>query len=167
MPTPFFYFKKLETWDKVTMSAYVVLTATLWYYFVSAPGYHSQRDILFNYAIGTHLFLYFFNYKSLRNLTVYFFWIGIGILHLFIYLALKDVTTLLNGANHSAKALRNTIILLLLFQVIRFISLTLHGHEMVCPSKYSRTDLFFERRVTTLDVALFLIYLAALIYLAF
>ncbi|MCR9016839.1 hypothetical protein [Aquiflexum gelatinilyticum] len=167
MPQPIFYFSKISSWDKVTIGLYIILSIFLWHYFGNAANNKIQRDILFGYSIGTQFFLYFFNYKSLRNLSVYFFWVGIGILHLFIYLELKDVEMLQNVRGHSATGLRNTIILLFLFQVLRFVSAKTQGQELVCPSKGSRTDFFDERRVTILDFILFVVYIATTFLLLF
>jgi len=165
MPQPIFYFDKLKTWDKVTIVLYLFLSIGLWYYFDNAISSKTQRDILFGYAFGTQFFLYFLNYKSLRNLTVYFLWVLIGILHLFIYFQFKDNPLLQNVRGHSATGLRNTIILLLLFQVLRFVSAKTQGLELVCPSKGSKTDLFDERQVTFIDFVLFVIYIGTTIIL--
>ncbi len=167
MPQPIFYFDKLKTWDKVTIVLYLLLSIGLWYYFYNTASNKTQRNILLGYAFGTQLFFYFFNYKSLRNLSVYFFWVVVGIIHLFIYFQLKDNQTLLNVRGHSATGLRNTIILLLVFQVLRFISARTQGQELVSPSKGSTTDLFDDRRITFIDFILFFIYIGSTILLLF
>lgn len=159
MPQPIFYFDQLKPWDKITIALYIFLTAALWYYFNITSSHQTQRDILLGYTLGTQLFLYFFNYKSLRNLTVYSFWIAVGFLHLFFYFQLRENTMLQNVRGHSATGLRNTIILLLLFQVLRFISARTQGQELVCPSKGSRTDLFDDRKITFIDFILFVVYI--------
>lgn len=167
MERPIFRFKKLNTWDKVTMGLYVLISIILWYYFDNATSNKTRRDILFGYAFGTQFFLYGLNYKSLRNLIVYSFWIVIGLIHLFIYFQLKDVAMLQNVGGHAATGLRNTIILLLFFQVLRFISIKTQENELVCPSKYSRTDIFDDREVTVIDFILFFVYVGMIIFLLF
>ena len=162
-----FRFKKLKTWDKVTMGLYVLISFILWYYFDNVTSNKTRRDILFGYAFGTQFFFYSFNYKSLRNLLVYSFWIVIGLIHLFIYFQLKDVAMLQNVGGHAATGLRNTIILLLFFQVLRFISIKTQENELVCPSKYSRTDIFDDREVTVIDFILFFVYVGMIIFLLF
>jgi hypothetical protein len=79
---------------------------------------------------------------------------------------LKDDQVLANVRGHSATGLRNTIILLVLFQVLRFASIRLQGKELVAPSR-GRTDLFDERPVTFVDFILFVCYIAATILLLF
>ena len=165
MSQPIFYFNKLNLWDKITITLYIFLTIGLGYYFVYTSNYEAKRDILSIYALGTQIFFYFFNYKSLRNLNVYFFWITVGLLHLFLYYQLREIPMLQNMRGHSATGLRNTIILLFHFQVLRFISAKTQGQELVCPSRGSRTDLFDERRVTFIDFGLFAIYFLATVVL--
>lgn len=72
-----------------------------------------------------------------------------------------------NAQGHSATGFRNTILLLLLFQVLRFISAKTQGQELVCPSKGSRTDIFDERKATFIDFVLFVIYIGTFIILLF
>lgn len=162
-----FNFKKLNTWDKVTMVLYVLISIILWYYFENVTSNKTKRDVLFWYSFGTQFFLYAFNYKSLRNLLVYIFWIVIGLIHLFFYFQLKDVAMFQMPGGHIATGLRNTIFMLLFFQVLRFISLKTQGQELVCPSKYSRTDIFDDREVTQVDFFLFFIYVGMIMILLF
>jgi hypothetical protein len=63
--------------------------------------------------------------------------------------------------------LRNTIILLLLFQVLRFLSLKVQQRELVAPSRGSWIDSFDERIVTVVDFALFFAYFGLLLYLSY
>lgn len=167
MERPIFRFKKLKTWDKVTMGLYVLISIILWYYFENGTSNKMKCDVLFCYSFGTQFFLYGLNYKSLRNLLVYIFWIVIGLIHLFFYFQLKDVAMFQRPGGHIATGLRNTIILLLFFQVLRFISLKIQGQELVCPSKYSKTDTFDDREVTIIDFILFFVYVGMIIFLLF
>lgn len=167
MKRSIFNFKKLNTWDKVTMVLYVLISIILWYYFENVTSNKTRREILFGYSFGTQFFLYVLNYKSLRNLLVYIFWIVIGLIHLFFYFQLKDVAMFQMPGRHIATGLRNTIIMLLFFQVLRFMSLKIQGQELVCPSKYSKTDIFYDRGVTQVDFILFFIYVGMIIILLF
>lgn len=165
MPSPIFYFQKLNRWDKVTLGLYVFITIALWYCYESSTNNRIQGEILFAYPFFTQLFLYLINYKSLRNLTVYCCWVAIGMFHCFIYFQLKDVVALRGLHYHAAVGFRNTIILLFLFQVLRFISAKTQGMELVCPSRGSGTDFFDERKITFLDYLFMVIYLAGVISL--
>jgi len=155
MRKPIFYFKGLETFDKWAVGLYIVLTCALLYLFGTT---NAKNQIIFGYAFLTQLGLYIFCYRSLRNLTVYFIWIGIGFLHLYLYFILKDDQTLQMFRGHSSTPLRNTVSLLLLFQLLRFLSVKIQGQELVAPGKGSTTDLFDERKVNWLDLVFFFIY---------
>jgi hypothetical protein len=162
MSKPVFYFTKLNTWDIATMSIYTLLSVALWYVFDS-----NQGKLLFLYTITTHLFLYYFNYKSLRNLTVYLFWFAFGMIHLYTYFQLKDVEALEGVNAHSATGLRNTVVLLILFQILRMISAYVQGQELVPVSAYGGIDFSDFRRPTIIDFMLFNIYMIATVLLLF
>lgn len=59
-----------------------------------------------------------------------------------------------------AIGLVNTIILLLLFQLLRYVSLKIQHREFVAPQKGGRTDLFEDKKVTFSDYIVFVIYVA-------
>lgn len=162
MPQPIFYFDKLTAWDKVTIVLYLLVSLGVLFYFDSSPSVGARHKVLFFYAFGTQIFLYVLNYKSLRNLTVYLFWMGIGMIHLFVYFLLNYDHPYHSFKGDPTISLRNTYILLLLFQVLRFISAKTQGLELVCPTKASRTDFFDERKVTFIDYLLSLLYFCAM-----
>jgi len=116
-----FYFNKITKWDKITILLYLFLSIWLTFYYRNNPiDYNLKRNILFFYAFGTHFFLYTFNYKSLRNLTVYFTWFAFALIHLIIYFKLKDFDYLQNIQLHASIGLRNTVPLLMLFQILSY-----------------------------------------------
>jgi len=168
MQKPIFYFDKLNTWDRVTIILYLVLSFGLGFYCYYSKDNSIQREIIFGFSFLTPFFLYVINYKSLRNLTVYIFWLTVGIIHLYIYWRLKDNVNLIFPRGNSAVAgFRNTFLLLLLFQVLRFISAKTQHQDLICPSQGFATDLFSERRVTIIDIVLLIIYVAATFYLLY
>lgn len=77
---------------------------------------------------------------------------------MFLYYHLMDIGMFDNVSGYLVTGLRNTIILLLLYQVLRFISAKTQGIELVCPSRGSEKDLFDNRQVTGIDFILFFIY---------
>jgi hypothetical protein len=158
MTRPIFYFEELKSFDKWTIGLYLLLTFGLLYYFQTTSNIEYRNQIIFGYAFLTQFGLYLFCYKSLRNLTVFLIWIGIGLFHLYIYYNLKDDTSLQMFRGHSSTPLRNTVPLLLLFQVLRFLSAKIQGQELVGPSRGATTDLFDERKVNWLDFVFFAIY---------
>lgn len=166
MPKPIFYFDHLTLWDKISMTVYIVLTICLGYYIKDFSGANQHQNVLFGYAFGTQWVAYFLNYKSMRNLKVYFFWLAIGLIHLMVYFYFKEHVVITDSHRHGWYARRNTIVLLLLYQLLRFISAKTQGQELVCPSGNTRYDMFDDRRLTFIDFLLFIVYVAVLIVLS-
>lgn len=160
-----FYFDKLDLWDKYSIVVYLTLSAICGYFFLNENSSAANRSLLLFYTMGTQLLLYLLNYKSLRNLKVYLIWIFISLLHLFAFYQLKNRLELQNVHGHAANGLRNTIFLLLLYQVLRITSLKTQKQELVAPVRGSTTDLFEGRSITFIDFALFVVYFAAIIVL--
>jgi hypothetical protein len=124
----------------------------------------SKRSLLAIYTLGTHFFLYVFNYISLRNLLVYFYWLMVSIIHLYFYFELRNDQSLNFVNGHASAGLGATIWLLLLFQGLRILSIKIQQKDLVAPSRV-KMDLFDERPITIFDVLLFIIYFASMIVL--
>ncbi len=161
-----FYFDNLKTWDKATILFYI-LTSVIVAGLYNVLDINSKKYLIVAYAIGTHFLLYLFNYKSLRNLRTYFFWLFMGFIHLFFYFLLKDEKSLYFVNGHAARALGNTTALLLMYQLLRFVSLKIQQKELVCPSWGGGRDFFDNRKVTFIDFALFIVYIGATMLLAY
>ena len=153
-----YYFERLNTFDKWTLGLYTLLTLGLSFYFVNELNVDTKASAIFMYGLGTHLILYMFCYKSLRNLTVFAIWILFGLLHLLAYSKLKDDIALQMFKGHSTTPLRNTIPLLIFYQVLRLVSLKTRGQELVVPNRISRTDMFDERQPTWVDFVYLIIF---------
>ena len=114
----------------------------------------------------TQFFLYFFNYQSLRNLTSFIIWMIFGVYHLILYFLLKNEVGLQMVNGHTATPLRNTVFILLLFQILRIGSLNVQHQEFVALSRGSNVDLFDERRFTIIDVIILFLFIGAIVGLA-
>lgn len=147
MKQPIFYFEKLKSFDKWAIGFYMALTFVLFSFTGTTNDFGIKSRVIFGYGFLTQICLYVFFYKSLRNLTVFFIWVVIGLFHLYLYSILKNDETLQMFRGHSATHLRNTVALLFLYQLFRFLSAKIQGQELVGPSRGSSTDLFEERRV--------------------
>jgi hypothetical protein len=158
MKHPIFYFALLKTWDIWTVFLYTVISICVFTTGVYTIGSANFKTVLFLYTFGTHFFLYLFNYRSLRNLTVYLIWILFGVIQLIAYFHLKDDSSLKMINGHAARGLRDTIILLIVFQVLRIISLNVQHQELVSPSR-GGIDLYDERQVNWFDNLLFIVYM--------
>ena len=161
-----FYFERLRRFDYISIILYLLLSLVLLgFNYSNSP--EANRTLIFAYGWGTSMFLYFFCYRSLRNLTVYFIWIIIALIHFYIYLQIKDEPALIARGGHVSLALRNVILMLLLFQVLRFVNIKVQNQELVAPARGSQTDLFDERKVNIADFISFVIYMASLALLSF
>ncbi|MBC7398914.1 MAG: hypothetical protein H7289_03130 [Mucilaginibacter sp.] len=160
----FFYFKKLTGWNIAGLVGYVVF---------SLIGYCYRSlltpDELPQFLLGDILFmqglLYILGYKALRNMTFFFYWCAIGLMQLLIYFLLKDNLALKVGHLSAVIAFRNTIPLLLIFQLLRFLYFKLQGRELVMLSKLGQKDMYDNRESDFFDVVSCIIYFGAMIFL--
>jgi hypothetical protein len=165
MMRPIFYFEKLKPYDKWSIGIYLIISLVLFYFFSFSENNQTKNDIIFGYALSTQLLIYPFCYKSLRNLKVYFIWLLIGIMHLYLYFLLKDDPTLNIPRGNANFQLKNTLLLLIIYQVLRFLSLKIQKQEFVCPERGLKTDILGERKPNWLDITLSFIYFSAVFIL--
>ncbi|MHC0440838.1 hypothetical protein [Flavobacterium sp. 3-210] len=163
MENKFIRYDKLSKWNIITVSSYLLVSFFLLPYCLLKKNNHT--DLLFFYGMGTQLFIYFFQYRALRNFNYFLIWILIGIIHFFIFIGIKDDPQFALAHGNAVLGLRNTIISLALFQFLRFMSLIIQDKEFVVPSKGSSYDLFFERKLTIIDVICFIIFMGVTIFL--
>jgi hypothetical protein len=164
MPESFFYFEKPRVWDIVTIVLYLLLTAVFCFDFHNEAS-PNRRDILSGYAFVTQVFLICVNYRSLRNMTVYCVWMAIALGHFLTYLYLLDYIGQQHFEGLAANGLRNTTILLLIFQGLRLISINTQGQEFIFPRK-NNLKLLYEREGTFIDLALVVIYFLSMLLLS-
>lgn len=157
MNKPIFYFDKPSKWDLITILLYFGLTV-----FIFLTNISAKKDWVFAYSFGTHLFIYFFNYKSLRKLNIWLIWVLFSLVHLYLYHEFVNDQELQMFRGPAAHGLQFTWLLLILFQLLRFISAKIQNQELVAPSK-SRTDIWDDRKITVVDVVLFVIYMVIML----
>lgn len=155
---------KLNKWNIATISIYILISYFCWVYFSIAKN---PKNVLFAYALGTHFFLYLFQYKALRNFNYFLIWIVIGVAHLALYFDIESDQGLAFVNGHAATGLRNTIILLGLFQLLRYASLKIQHVELVCPSRGNDHGLFDNRKSTIVDTICGLVYFGVSLGLLF
>ena len=147
---------KLSLQEKLTISIYLIISFFILISFSETNNH--QKEILFFYTFATHWFIYFFQYRALRNFRIYLIWILIGIFHLYVYFKIKDDELLSFVEGHASTGFRNTILLLVLFQILRFSSLEIQKMELVAPSRGSSFDIYDNREITYVDYISFIIY---------
>ena len=156
-PTPrFIYFESPNWWDLLTITIYGAITYLI-FWNPNLFQFQNLNDWGIWYATGTHLFLYFFNYKSLRKFNIWLVWLLIAFLHLLIEhkFGSEPNFQLLRGSG--IKGLKFTWFLLLLIQGFRYFSLERCKVEFVALGR-SSYDLWDDRRTNRLDSVFFLVY---------
>ncbi|MDQ6469209.1 hypothetical protein RB619_01050 [Flavobacterium sp. LHD-80] len=163
MKNKFIRRSKLTKWNIITISIYVLLSFFLLSYVAINKN---TQDILFLYGLATQLFLYSFQYRALRNFNYFLIWVVIGILHFCVFLALKDLPQNIfeRSGLKAAIILRNTLLSLFLFQVLRFLSLQIQNKELIMPAKNGATDLYDDRKGTIFDVICFFVFLGVTVF---
>ncbi|MGF7077011.1 hypothetical protein ABIC84_004975 [Mucilaginibacter sp. 3215] len=157
---PFIYYEDLKQWEIASMVFYAVATfGVAFTYFFSNP--ETKQITIIMYIVLTQLLLYFFLYVSLRNFSSYLIWFGFSIVHLFLYLIFKRYPGPQMVRGNPSTGLVNTIILLLLFQLLRYVSLKIQHREFVAPAKGGGPDLFENKKVSFADFTIFIIYMAS------
>jgi hypothetical protein len=156
-----FHVDKLSNWDKWTIGLYLFVSLVCYLIFLTSSIENSKTKILIFYPVATQLFLYLLNYKSLRNFKVYTFWLGIGIVHLVIFFYLINHFSGLGISKNTIFGFRNTLPLLLIFQILQLASLKFQRKELVCPSRGGSPDIFDNRKITIWDTLLFFIYIGS------
>jgi hypothetical protein len=121
-PKHFFLYEDLKTWEKTAMVVYAVTSlAVILTCFFANPD--TKQIVLIGYITISQLGLYFGLYTSLRNFKAYLIWFGFGLVHLLLVFIFRRDPTLEMYRGNPSYLLVNTIILLLLFQLLRYISL--------------------------------------------
>lgn len=162
---PIFYFEKFESFDKWSLGFFMVMSIALLAYLNFASSNTNKSTIIIGYCLVTHFCLYSLLYKSLRNMAVFIIWTAIGLLHLVLYFDLNsDLSSQLMNKVVTAP-LKNTIVLLLLYQVLRIISLKIQDQELVSPHKNVIVESFDERDPNRYDKVLYFTYIGCLLAL--
>jgi len=162
----FFHSEELKLWERRVIYFYLTISILLCILYLNSD-WHLRKNILVGYGIGTQLSLFFVLYTSLRNLKSYLIWCCFGFFHLAVYFTLKNDPDLQMPSGNAATCLRNTIVLILLFQVLRYISLKLQHREFVAPAYGGGKDLFENKKVGFIDFLIFILYYGSLFVLFF
>jgi hypothetical protein len=163
---PFLYANELRQWDIITIVIYVLFTLGVFITY-SSGSENAAQITLIAYVVLTQLSIYLLLYGALRNFKLYLIWCGFGILHIIMYFLFRGNNKLDMLKGNPSSGLLNTIILLLLFQALRFVSIKMQVREFVAPSKGGNNDIFYNIKVSIIDYILCFIYMGAWFGLTF
>lgn len=151
-----FHFTKFRLWDAIYFILYVTVTILLWYY-VFMESDERMRKVVLGYAVITQIQVYVLGYKSLRSALSWSLWLLVGVFHLLLYFGMKnDHFATMYGSN-AATPLRNTLVMVVLFQVLRYVSFNIQRRDLICPARGGR-DMLGEVNTTKADLVLFAFY---------
>lgn len=159
-PKPFIYYDSLKPWERVCMLLYAIITVGVTLTLVFGKPEIKQVTIIM-YIVLSQLGMYFGLYTSLRNFTAYLLWFSFGVVHLILFFCFRGNPTIEMKRGNPTVGLLNTVVLLLLFQFLRYLSLKFQNREFVAPPKGGGTDLFENKKVTFADFVIFVIYMAS------
>lgn len=162
-----FEFSRLQLWDYITIGLYLVLTIYIHLTFTKDTFPSYANLLIFGYIFGTMMFNYLFNYKSLRNMTVFSIWILFGLYHFWLFKHLENVKEMYYDSRHIAYGLKYSIVVLVIQQIFRFSYIKLTNMELVAPVKGGGTDIFDNRYPNILDFAFFALYVFIIVGIGF
>nr|WP_299383094.1 hypothetical protein [Allomuricauda sp.] len=132
------------------VSVGICLLFSIYFFTIKPVEFDTRKQIVF-YSFGLYFFTLFFNYRALRNLNIWFIWAGLALIQVILYYR--------HGLNKmdwpAVHGLRNFWIFLVAFQILRWFSLKFQKKEFVALARNKR-DMLDERKLTRLDVILFL-----------
>lgn len=163
-----FYFKKFRILDYSILILYSLISFFIVYRFIYNQDSisHDNYKIVFFYGFFTQMIIYQILYPTIRNFGVYIFWILVGLAHLILFFYLQNID--LNSTDfYNTRIFRNSIIMILVLQIFRIVSLNLTGQEFIAPLKLMREDLYGERNRNFLDLIFLFVYYGLMIGLIF
>ncbi|KAA9338573.1 hypothetical protein F0P96_07010 [Hymenobacter busanensis] len=153
----FFYNQQITPAAVLVLLVYALLSGFLFWSFLSEPHALEFRPLLLVYTLGTQFWFLLFGFRQLRNITLYLTWCCWGLAHLLAYFAL-------NHTSGYEGPLRNTLVLLLLFQGLRYLSLRLRQVDFI-PAVGKPPWYVDGRRATGVDFLLTHLYMGIILLL--
>jgi hypothetical protein len=158
MPDNFFTIEKISMKYLITIGICFCISLSFFFLYKFNQNSKDYRDLVDFYNTGGAIAMYLFFYKALRNLYVFLLFFFLGVLHFLFYLKIQGDPTLFRNHYDLANCFRNTILFVIFFQVLRFISFQIQYQDLIAPSKF---DLAFDddRKATPTDIILFVIHI--------
>ena len=163
---PFIYSDKFSGDYTMLIVFYGVFTAVIISFCIWGNARVAPMALII-YAVSTQLGGYFFMYKAIRDFTIYLICFGFAVIHVLLYFLFKGNPNLEMVRGNPSPMLIDSIILLVLFQILRYLSLKIQKREFVVPSRGGGKDLFDNIAPSATDYTLFVIYFASWYGLAY
>ena len=148
---------KIRTWDYISIG--ICVCFSLYFLINDQVEFETRKPIVF-YSFGLYFFTLFFNYGHLRNINLWIIWFGLSVIQIMIYYKHG-----LDDTNWPAiRGLRNFWLYLILFQILRWLSLRLQEKEFITLSR-TQKDLHDDREFKFWDFILFIPAIASIFIL--
>ncbi|WCT11505.1 hypothetical protein [Mucilaginibacter jinjuensis] len=157
---PFIYYENLKPYEIIAIALYGIATLIITLSSFLGNYTDDKQELIIIYISSPSLFLYFFFHKSLRNFKSYLIWIGFAVFHIILFFAFESKPQLHEFDGKPPLIFFNTIMALLLFQLLRYLSIIIQHKEFILPTKGEGKDLFEVRKPTWVDNLLFVTYMA-------
>lgn len=105
-------------------------------------------------------------FRNLRNVKYFIVWTIIGLIQLLVYFVIKDNPDFLFPRGTGLSGLKSLLPVLIIFQILRQISLKVYNREMIISIRHFRMTMYEEednRDMTWIEVLFSLILLASAI----
>lgn len=150
----------LKSDDTYPIIIYVVLSGFIFSYVLSKLGTYQDDSGIWLYGVLTQTLLYVYCYKTLRKRNSYLIWLGVALIHFGVYLWIHNSIALKSQVGPGYATLRNTLPLLLMILLLRWISLGWQKKELV--GFFHR----YDKQISYVDRLLLAIYVFAMIALS-
>jgi hypothetical protein len=155
--------------DVITLTGHSVICLLLWIcYNFQLVSLKIIKSCIFDYFLILPFILIFLLFRNLRNIKFYFFWFIFGLLQLLVYYNAKDNTDFFFARGTGLVSLKILLPVLIMFQILRQISLIVYKQEMILSLRHFRMSFYEEeenRNMTWMEVLFSLIlYATAIIF---
>jgi len=138
MPKPLRTFHKADRRTVIDKFLLAHIVLCLFFYFIywySGISVSIIRTMVMLYSIGLVYFFYFNHYKVLTNTKVYLTWLGVAIIQFLIYYKCRSRSDLMSNYGMILTPLRSLFVFLILYQILRQVSLYFNHKEPVMMSR--------------------------------
>lgn len=162
MEKPFFYYEPLKLWEEIIIAVYAALTIC---FFLKYQFGHieSKAGVLLLYVMGTQFCLIFGLYTSIRNFRSYLIWLFFSLLHVAMYFIFRHNPKFKFWQGNPLTSLLITVAILLLYQILRILSLKIQQREFYTPGR--GYDWITGKKVSYTDYFLFGIWFLTMVTL--
>ncbi|MBS1519609.1 MAG: hypothetical protein JST50_01330 [Bacteroidetes bacterium] len=161
---PFLYYDRLKLWDIIIITIYLIFSISVFIIY----RYGSNEFVLsvaLAHIVCSQIFSFIFLYRLLRNFSFYLIWFGFAILHAVMYFLLIGNRQFEAEDVKPFPVFLNTIVLLLIFQVLRYFSLKIQKREFEFPASRAPYKMPGEIESSAIDGLVLIIYFVSLFVL--